>query len=76
MASNFTDGMRSDELKTMLVTHFVFYAGCEPTPDDMRRIWREYLLIKPKAENRYKNYGNYKGMNIGAGSGWYRSRDE
>ena len=33
---------------------------------------REYLLIKPRAQNRYSNYGNYSGTNTGANSSWYR----
>ena len=37
-----------------------------PTPDDLRMKSREYLFIKPRAQNRYIIYGNYSGMNTGA----------
>ena len=37
---------------------------------------REYLLIKLRAQNRCRNYGNYSEMNTGTGSGWYELRDD
>ena len=36
----------------------------------------EYLLIKPRAQNRFSNYGIYSGTNAGANSSWYRPRDD
>ena len=42
-------GEKSDELKTMLATHFTLSADSVPTPDDLRMKSREYLLIKPRA---------------------------
>ena len=59
VASKFMDGVRSDELKTMLATHFTLSLDQISTPDDLRMKSREYLLIKPRAQNRYSNYGNY-----------------
>ena len=47
-----------------------------PTSDDLRMKSREYLLIKPRAQNRYNNYDNYNGTNTGANSSWYRPRDD
>ena len=76
IASKFVDGVRSDELKTMLATHFTLSADSVPTPDDLRKKSREYLLIKARAPNRYSNYGNYSGMNTGANSSWYRPHDD
>ena len=58
IASKFMDGVRSEELKTMLATHFTLSLDQVPTPDDLRMKSREYLLIKPRAQNRYSNYGN------------------
>ena len=72
IASKFMDGVKSDELKTMLATHFALLLDQVPTPDDLRVKSREYLLIKPRAQNRYSNYGNYSGTNTGANSSWYR----
>ena len=76
IASKFMDGIKSDELKTKLATHFTLSLHQVPTPDDLRMKSREYLLIKPRAQNRYSNYGNYGGRNTGANSSWYRPRDD
>ena len=76
IASKFMDGVKSDELKTMLTTHFTRSLDQVPTPDDLRMKSRKYLLIKPRAQNRYSNYGNYSGTNTGANSSWYRPRDD
>ena len=76
IASKFMDGVRSEELKTMLATHFTLSLDQVPTPDDLRMKSREYLLIKPRAQNCYSNYGNYSGKNTGANSSWYKPRDD
>ena len=76
IASKFMHGVKSEELKTMLATHFTLSFDQVPTPDDLRMKSREYLLIKPRAQNRYSNYGNYSGTNTGANSGWYKPRDD
>ena len=76
IASKFMDGVKSEELKTMLATHFTLSLYQVPTPDDLRMKSREHLLIKPRAQNRYSNYGNYSGTNTGASSSWYKPRDD
>ena len=76
LASQFIDGVKSDELKTMLATHFTLSADSMPTPDELGMKSREYLLIKPRAQNRYINYGNYSGMKTCTNSGWYKPRDD
>ena len=63
IASKFMDGVRSDELKIMLATHFTLSLEQVPTLHDLRMKSLEYLLIKPRAQNRYKIYGNYSGTN-------------
>ena len=60
----------------MLATHFTLSLDQVPTPDDLRMKSREHLLIKPRAQNRYSNYGNYSGTNNGANSSWYKPRDD
>ena len=75
IASKFMDGVKSEELKTMLATHFTLSLDQVPTPDDLRMKSREYLLVKPRAQNRYSSYGNYSGTNTGANSSWYKPRD-
>ena len=52
IASKFLDLARSDNLKTMLATHFNLSTGCVPTTDDLRMKSREHLLLKPKVQNR------------------------
>ena len=60
----------------MLAAHFTLSLDQVPTPDDLRMKSREYLLIKPRAQNRYSNDGNYSGTNTGANSSWYKPRDD
>ena len=76
IASKLMGGVKSEELKTMLATHFILSLDQVPTPDVLRMKSREYLLIKPRAQNRYSNYGNYSGTNTGANSSWYKPRDD
>ena len=75
IASKLMDGVKSDELKTMLATHFTLSLDQVPTPDDLRMKSREHLLIKIRAQKGYSNYGNYSGTNTSANSSWYRPRD-
>ena len=51
IGSKFMDGVKSEELKTMLAIHFTRSLDQVPTPDDLRMKSREYLLIKPRAQN-------------------------
>ena len=74
IASKFMDGVKSE--KTMLATHFTLSLDQVPTADDLRMKSREYSLIGPRAQNRYNNYGNYSGTNIGANSSWYIHGDD
>ena len=76
IASKFMDGVKSDELKTMFATHSTLSLDQVPTPDVLRMKSCEYLLIKPRAQNRFSNYGNYSGTNTGAKCSWYRPRDD
>ena len=75
IASKFMDGVKSEELKTMLATHFTLLLDQVPASIYSRES-REYLLIKPRAQNRYSNYGNYSGTNTGANSSWYKPRND
>ena len=50
IASKFIDGVKSDELKTVLGTHFTLSFDQVPRPDDLRMKSRQYLLIKPRAQ--------------------------
>ena len=50
IASKFMDGVKREELKNMLATHFTLSLDQVPTPDDLRMKSREFLLIKPRAQ--------------------------
>ena len=76
IASKFMDGVKSEELKTMLATYFTLSLNQVSTPDELRMKSLEYLLIKLRAQNRYSNYSNYSGTNTGANSSWYKPRDD
>ena len=68
IATKFMDGVKSDELKTILAAHFTLSTDFLPTTEDLRMKSRDYQLIKPRAQNRYINYGNYSGMDTGTSS--------
>ena len=62
LASKFIDGVKSDDLRKMLATYYTLSKDNAPTPEDMRQIEREYMLIKPKKysypENRNMQGGS------------------
>ena len=48
IASKFIDGVKSDDLRTMLATYYTLSKDNEPTPEEIRQKSREYMLMKPK----------------------------
>ena len=60
-ASNFIDGVKNDELRTMLATHYTPLSTNAPTPEEMRLKSKEYLLLKPPSRSGYykNNYDNF-----------------
>ena len=66
IASKFIDGVKSDDLRTILATYYTLSKDSAPTPEEMRQKSREYMLIKPKkysySDNRNMQWGaNHKG---------------
>ena len=66
IASKFIGGLRSDDLRTMLATHYTLSKDNAPTPEEMRQKSRDYMLMKPKqysfSERRNMQSGaSYKG---------------
>ena len=49
IASKFIDGVKSDDLRTILATYYTFSEDNAPTPEEMRQKSREYMLMKPKS---------------------------
>ena len=52
--SKFFDGVRSDDLRTMLATYYTLSKDNAPTPEEMRQKSREYMLMKPKSTRSQK----------------------
>ena len=48
IASIFVDGVKSDDLRTMLATYYTLSKDIAPTTVEMRQKPREYMLMKPK----------------------------
>ena len=61
VASRFIDGVKNDELRTMLATHNTPLSTNAPTPDELKLKSNKYLLLKPSSRfGYYKNsYGNF-----------------
>ena len=51
VASNFIDGVKNDELRTMLATHYTPLSTNVPTPEQLRLKSKEYLLLKPPSRS-------------------------
>ena len=60
IASKFIDGVKSNDLRTMLATYYTLSKDNAPTPEEMRQKSREYMLMKPK-KNRTQRTGICKG---------------
>ena len=78
VASKFIDGVKNDELRTMLATHYTPLSTNAPTPEEMRLKSKEYLLLKPPSRSGcYKNnYGNFNNRPANQGNNWYKPRDD
>ena len=61
IASEFFDGVRSDDLRRMLAMCYTLLKDNAPTPEEMRQKSREYMLMKSK------RYSFSKGRNMQGG---------
>ena len=75
IASKFIDGVKSDDLRTMLATYYTLSKDNAPTPEEMRQKSREYMLIKPKKYS-YSDNRNTQGGSQPQRSPWYKPRDD
>ena len=48
IASKIIDGVKSDDMRTMLAMYYTLSKDSAPTPEEMRQKSREYMLMKPK----------------------------
>ena len=60
IASKFIDGVKSDDLRTMLATYYTLSKDRGTTLEEMRQKSREYMLMKPKKYS-YSDYRNMQG---------------
>ena len=60
VASKFIDGVKNDELRTMLTTHYTPLSTNAPTSEDLRLKSKEYLFLMPPSRSGYykNNYSN------------------
>ena len=78
VASKLIDGVKNDELRTMLATHYTPLLTNAPTPEELRLKSKEYLLLKPPSRSGYykNNYGNFNNGPANQGNNWYKPRDD
>ena len=78
VASKFIDGVKNDEHRTMLATHYTPLSTNAPTPEELRLKSKEYLLLKPPSRSGYykNNYGNFNNGPANQGNNWYKPRDD
>ena len=74
-ASKFIDGVKSDDLRTMLATYYTLSKDNAPTSEEMRQKTREYMLMKPKKYS-YPENRNMQGGSQQQRSSWYKLRDD
>ena len=75
IASKLIDGVKSDDLRTMLATYYTLSKDSAPTPEEMRQKSREYMLMKPKKYS-YSENRNTQGGSQPQRSSWYKPRDD
>ena len=78
VASKFIDGVKNDELRTMLATQYTPLSTNAPTPEELRLKSKEYFLLKPPSRAEYykNNYGNFNNGPANQGNNWYKPRDD
>ena len=74
VASKFIDGVKNDELRTMLATHYTPLSTNAPTPEELRLKSTEYFLLKLSSRSGYykNNYGNFNNGPANQGNNWYK----
>ena len=74
VASKFIDGVKNDELRTMLATHYTPLSTNAPTPEELRLKSKEYLFF---LSGFYQNnYGKFNNGPVNQGNNWYKPRDD
>ena len=78
VASKFIDGVKKDELRTMLASHYTPISTNAPTPEELRLKSKKYLLLKPPSRSGYykNNYGKFNNGPANQGNNGYKPRDD
>ena len=74
LASKFIDGVKRDDLRTILGTYYTLSKDNAPTPEEMRQKSKEYMLMKPK-KNYFSNSRNLQGGSQQQRSSWYEPQE-
>ena len=78
VASNFLDGVKNNELMTMLATNHTPLSANEPTPEKLRLKSKENLLLKSPMRSGYykKKYRNFNNGPANQVNKWFNSTDD
>ena len=78
VASQFIDGVKNDEIRTMLATHYTPLSTNASTPEELRLKSKEYLMPKPPSRSGYykNSYGNLNNGPANQGNNWYKPGDD
>ena len=78
VASKFINGVKNDELRTMLAAQYTPLSTNVPTPEELRLKSKEYLLLKPPSRSGYykNNYGKFNNGPANQGNNWYKPRED
>ena len=75
IASQFINGVMSDDLRTTLATYYTLSKDNAPTPEELRQKSRENMLMKLKKYSFSENR-NMQGGSQQQRSSWYKPRDD
>ena len=77
VSSKIIDGVKNEELRTMLATHYTHLSTNAPTPEKLRLKSKDYILLKPTMKSAYykNNFGNFNNGPTNQGKKWYKPRD-
>ena len=78
VASKFIYGVKNDELRRKLATHYTPLSNIAPTPEELRLKSKEYLLLKLSSKSGYyKNkYDKFNNGPANQANNWYKPRDD
>ena len=78
VASTIIDGVKNDELRTILAAHGTPLSTNAPTTEELGLKLKEYHFLKPPMRSGYyKNkYDSFNNGHTNQGNNWYKPRDD